>query len=79
MVRTILYGKEGGFFAVTTNSCPECGGELHYEPNTKHFICKKCGLYVTREQIYDIKDKQRPEKKKSRQDEYLEWWLSKKK
>ncbi|MFQ5940599.1 MAG: hypothetical protein ACE5KA_02730 [Nitrososphaerales archaeon] len=64
---------------VPTNSCPECGGELDYEPNTKHFICKKCGLYATREQIYDIKDKLKPEKKKTKQDEYLEWWLSKKK
>ena len=62
-----------------TNPCPECGGELHYEPNTKHFVCKKCGLYATREQIDDIKDKLRPQKKKSKEDEYLEWWLSGKK
>ncbi|MFQ5920980.1 MAG: hypothetical protein ACE5JV_03080 [Nitrososphaerales archaeon] len=61
------------------NACPECGGELHYELNTKHFVCKKCGIYLTREQIDDIKDKQRPEKKKSREDEYLDWWLSSKK
>lgn len=62
-----------------TNACPECSGELHYEPNTKHFICKKCGLYATREQLSDIKDKLKPEKKKSKEDEYLEWWLSGKK
>ncbi len=78
-MRTILYGQEGGFHAVTTNSCPECAGELQYEQNTKHFTCKKCGLYATREEIYAIKDKLRPEKKKNKQDEYLEWWLSKKK
>ncbi|HLE34906.1 MAG TPA: TFIIB-type zinc ribbon-containing protein [Nitrososphaerales archaeon] len=64
---------------MTTTSCPECGGELHYEPDTKKFACKKCGLYVTREQIDDIKDKLRPQKKKSREDEYLEWWQSSKK
>jgi len=64
---------------VPTNSCPECAGELHYEPDTKKFACKKCGLYVTREQIDDIKDKLRPQKKKSREDEYLEWWQSSKK
>ncbi|MEM3098507.1 MAG: hypothetical protein QXU32_07305 [Nitrososphaerales archaeon] len=79
ILRTILYGQKGVSHAVTTNSCPECGGSLHYETNTKHFLCKKCGLYATREQIYDIRDKQKPEKKKSKEDEYLEWWLSKKK
>ncbi len=78
-MRTILYGKRDCHHGLTTNSCPECSGELDYEPNTRHFVCKKCGLYVTREQIYDIKDKDRPEQKKSRQDEYLDWWLSKKK
>ncbi|MBE44660.1 MAG: hypothetical protein CMO16_06640 [Thaumarchaeota archaeon] len=64
---------------MTTNSCPECESELQYEQNTKYFTCKKCGLYLTREQIYDIKDKLRPEKKKNKQDDYLEWWLSSKK
>lgn len=78
-MRTILYGKREYFDDLTTNSCPECSGELDYEPNTRHFVCKQCGLYVTREQIYDMKDKDMPEQKKSRQDEYLDWWLSKKK
>jgi hypothetical protein len=52
---------------------------MYYEPNTKHFICKNCGLYVTREQIYDILDRKRGEKKKSKESEYLDWWLSSKK
>lgn len=59
--------------------CPECKGDMYYEASTKHFICKKCGLYVTREDIYAILDKKRQDKKKSKEAEYLEWWLSSKK
>ncbi len=59
--------------------CPECKGDMYYETTTKHFICKQCGLYATREQIYDILDKKRPDKKKSKESEYLDWWLSSKK
>ncbi|MCS6767960.1 MAG: hypothetical protein RMJ59_05465 [Candidatus Nitrosocaldus sp.] len=63
----------------TTNTCPECNGNLLYEVSTKHFICKNCGLYVTREQLDDIRDRLRPQRRKgSRESEYLEWWMSKK-
>ncbi len=61
-----------------TNTCPECNGSLLYEVSTKHFICKNCGLYVTREQLDDIRDRLRPRKKGSKESEYLEWWMSKK-
>jgi hypothetical protein len=27
---------------------------MKFDISTKHFICKKCGLYATREQISDI-------------------------
>ena len=66
-------------------SCPECGGDMVYELSTKHFQCKRCGLFVTREQLDDIKtknrDKEEDEKKKRRrvEDDYLAWWLSDKK
>jgi hypothetical protein len=59
------------------NRCPECNGELLYEVNTKHFICNKCGLYATREQLDDLKDRLRPQKKRSKESEYFEWWMSK--
>ncbi len=44
--------------------------------STKHFICKRCGLFATREQISDIKYKlTRKEKTRAdKQDDYLEWW-----
>ncbi len=43
---------------------------------TKHFICKKCGLYATREQISDIREKlnRRPVTVEDKQYDYLEWW-----
>lgn len=66
--------------------CPECAAqeievEMKFDPNTKHFICRKCGLYATREQIGDIKDKLKAKEKtkKDVEDEYLEWWQSSKK
>jgi hypothetical protein len=48
---------------------------------TKHFICKKCGLYATREQISDIREKlnRRAETREDKQYEYLEWWQKSKK
>ena len=30
---------------------------MKIDPSTKHFICKRCGLYATREQISDIRDR----------------------
>jgi len=48
---------------------------------TKHFICKKCGLYATREQISDIREKlnRRAVTREDKQYEYLEWWQKSKK
>ncbi|UCF45452.1 MAG: hypothetical protein JSW44_02125 [Candidatus Bathyarchaeota archaeon] len=65
--------------------CPECGGEMQYTIATKHFICKSCGLSVTQQELWEMREKLRPhvetaedEKQKQRK-EYLKWWLSKKK
>ncbi len=30
---------------------------LKFDISTKNFICKKCGLYATRELIFDIRDR----------------------
>lgn len=65
-------------------ACPECGSTMMYDISTKHFVCKKCGLYVTREQLQELRWKLRSrsvdekKKKKKLEDEYLSWWLSKK-
>ncbi len=53
-----------------------------FDMPTKRFGCKHCGLFLTRDQLSDIRYKQRApvedeRRKKSRQQsDYLEWWLS---
>ena len=63
--------------------CPECGGPLHYDPPSKRFICKSCGLYATREELERLRERPRVEEDERRRrkrlhSEYLEWWLSSK-
>jgi len=54
---------------------------MKFDPATKHFICKKCGLYATREQVGDIREKlnQRELTREDKQYDYLEWWQKSKK
>ncbi len=54
---------------------------LKFDITTKNFICKKCGLYATREQISDIRDRlnKRESTREDRQYDYLEWWQKSKK
>ncbi len=54
---------------------------MKFDPVTKHFICKKCGLYATREQVSDIREKlnQRELTREDKQYDYLEWWQKSKK
>lgn len=54
---------------------------MKMDTRTKHFICKKCGLYATREQIADIRARlnQREYTKEDRQYDYQEWWSKSKK
>ncbi|GBC75706.1 hypothetical protein HRbin06_01026 [archaeon HR06] len=63
--------------------CLECGGELFFDPSAKAYVCKSCGLFLTKEQLRDLKEKYKLMKdedlKKKKHSEYLEWWLSKKK
>lgn len=62
--------------------CPECGGVMLYDAPTKRFGCKKCGLFLTRDQLSDIRYKQKAptederRKRARQQSDYLEWWLS---
>jgi len=65
--------------------CPECGGDMQYAIATKHYICKCCGLSVTQQELWELREKLRPnmksaeEEKQDQRKEYLKWWLSKKK
>ena len=67
--------------------CPECGEVFFYDIPMRRYICKSCGLYVTKDEIRDLREKERDKihaedtrKRKAREHgEYLEWWLGKKK
>lgn len=63
--------------------CPECGGDLFYDPRVKRYVCKSCGLSLTFQEISEIRDEIRPdvseeEKRRQRRKEYLSWWFSRK-
>jgi len=65
--------------------CPECGGEMQYISVTKRYVCKSCGLSVAHQELIELREQLKPkfeseeEQRKKRRDEYLKWWLSKKK
>ncbi|ABK78509.1 hypothetical protein CENSYa_1900 [Cenarchaeum symbiosum A] len=54
---------------------------MKMDTRTKHFICKRCGLYATREQVGDIKAKinRREYTKEDRHYDYQQWWTKSKK
>jgi len=54
---------------------------MKMDASTKHFICKRCELYATREQVSDIRYKlnQKEKTRQDKQDDYLEWWQKSKK
>ena len=51
------------------------------EKNRRHFVCKRCGLYATREEISDIRYRlnQKERTRDDKHDDYLEWWSKSKK
>jgi ribosomal protein S27AE len=66
--------------------CPECGGPILFDAVNKRFSCKTCGLFLTREQLSDLRFKQKNtaddgdmRKKARQQADYLDWWLKDKK
>jgi len=65
--------------------CPECGGEMQYILATKRYVCKSCGLSLTRQELFELRQKLRPrfeseeDQRTKERKEYLQWWLSKKK
>jgi hypothetical protein len=55
---------------------------MKMDPSRKgNFICKRCGLYATREQVSDIRYKlnQKEKTREDKHDDYLEWWSKSKK
>ena len=62
--------------------CPECGGALVFDAVNKRFSCKSCGLFLTRDQLSDLRYKMKTlpdderRKRQRQQADYLDWWLS---
>lgn len=54
---------------------------MKFDPVTKHYICKRCGLYATREEVSDIRERlnRRELTREDKQYDYLEWWQKSKK
>ena len=40
--------------------CPECGGEMKYLSATKRLACKSCGLSLTRQELFELRQQLRP-------------------
>jgi tRNA(Ile2) C34 agmatinyltransferase TiaS len=65
--------------------CPECGGEMKYMSATKRLVCKSCGLSLSRQELFELRQQLRPklesddEEREKQRREYLKWWLGKKK
>ncbi len=75
-IRTPLHNK------YLVNFCPECGGELKFDPVSKDLICKSCGLFASREKLDELRDKRKDQLKDARKtlhDDYLDWWQMSKK
>ena len=75
--------KEGKDYMIPNDRDIEADIEfpMKIDPSTRHFICKRCGLYATREQISDIRQRlnRREATKEDKQYDYLEWWQKSKK
>jgi hypothetical protein len=75
-IRTVLHNS------YLVNFCPECGGDLKFDPISKDLVCMSCGLFASREKLDEIRDKRRDQFKDGRKalhDDYLEWWQTSKK
>ena len=58
--------------------CPDCGGRMKYQRDTKVYVCTSCGLTLTPEEL-QLRTAGEEEERGDRAREYLEWWLSGKK
>lgn len=63
--------------------CRECGSKLFYDRESKLYVCSRCGLTYTFQDLLvesqrAFEEKLKRAEKKKKRDEYLEWWLSKK-
>ena len=65
------------------NACPECAGNLKFDPALKRYVCQSCGLSLNREEIDEMSTNNKSvdsdgDEKEKRKKEYLKWWTTKK-
>ena len=51
---------------VMPRRCPECGGELWYNRDTKEYVCTNCGLVLNRDQLEALIERKEEERRKGR-------------
>ena len=64
--------------------CTECGGTLKWDTKLRQYSCQSCGLTFTESQLSKALDTlhtkdDEDEKKRQRNKDYLDWWISSKK
>ncbi|MHA1860874.1 MAG: hypothetical protein ACTSVM_01060 [Candidatus Ranarchaeia archaeon] len=67
-------------------SCPECAGNMKFDPSVRCYVCQRCGLALTRDELDKAREKFRGQlydrsidEADRRKREYLDWWLKEKK
>jgi rubredoxin len=80
-----LYAVSFNYNRLPVYYCPDCGGELTYESNTKLYVCKNCGrvyefeeLKASRERFLKSVMESDEERKRKQRKEVVKWWLGKK-
>ena len=58
--------------------CPGCGGDMRFDRKVRMYVCRSCGLMMTRYEL-DMEREKRYEPEKEYIDEYIEWWQSRRK
>ncbi len=61
--------------------CPICGSDMRFDRRIRMYVCKNCGLTISRfelDLLRDMEYERRESEMVSTADEYLEWWKSRK-
>ncbi|MEJ2250583.1 MAG: hypothetical protein P8Y70_16140 [Candidatus Lokiarchaeota archaeon] len=67
--------------------CPECAGNMKFNPKTKSLVCQSCGLSLQRHELENywskikndnIDDLDESSRRKQRRKDWLDWYASSK-
>lgn len=60
--------------------CPSCGFEMKFDRKIRLFVCKNCGLSLSRFELNELRDKKYDNYERTDVvDEYYKWWHNRKK